>query len=195
MGKRTKEIVLLHAREVLLVLFEVSLPIIGSNSRYRSGLDKLSQKVTAEQETLARRIYYLKRMGFIETFVEEKERYVEITPKGLKQIQNINDRYPTIPRSEAWDGKWRIVIFDIPDKYNSSRNLFRRRLILMGFEKIQESVYAFPFECTDIIARQSKLLQISGFVLVMISDIIQGESDLIFHFIENGILEKHDIES
>ncbi len=40
-----------------------------------------------------------------------------------------------------WDGKWRIVIFDIPEQKRIIRNLFRRRLKGWGFIRWQQSVW------------------------------------------------------
>ncbi len=42
---------------------------------------------------------------------------------------------------EEWDGKFRIVIFDIPEQKRVIRNLFRRRLKEWGFKRWQQSVW------------------------------------------------------
>ncbi len=42
---------------------------------------------------------------------------------------------------EEWDGKYRIVIFDIPEQKRVIRNLFRRRLKEWGFRRWQQSVW------------------------------------------------------
>jgi len=48
---------------------------------------------------------------------------------------------------KKWDGKWRIVVFDIPEKKKGVRNALRRKLKELGFYELQKSVFVFPYEC------------------------------------------------
>ena len=40
-----------------------------------------------------------------------------------------------------WDGKWRIVMFDIPEKRREHRERLRRALSELEYEPIQKSVF------------------------------------------------------
>lgn len=66
-----------------------------------------------------------------------------------------------------WDGKWRLVIFDIPQEFHSKRNQFRRRLKTLGFCKIQKSVFAFPYPCEEELSRYCQELNISDYINVI----------------------------
>ena len=46
-----------------------------------------------------------------------------------------------------WDGKWRIVIFDIPEKLRRGRDALRDKLKNLGFYELQKSVFVFPYQC------------------------------------------------
>lgn len=48
-----------------------------------------------------------------------------------------------------WDKKWRIVIFDIPEKKKRLRETFRFQLKRLGFLELQKSVFVLPFECRN----------------------------------------------
>ena len=48
-----------------------------------------------------------------------------------------------------WDGKWRIVAFDVPEKKKPEREALRRKLRELGFYELQKSVFVFPYECKD----------------------------------------------
>lgn len=52
-------------------------------------------------------------------------------------------------RAGHWDGKWRIVLFDIPEKIKPARDALRHKLKELGFYELQKSVFVFPFECKD----------------------------------------------
>ena len=47
------------------------------------------------------------------------------------------------------DGEWRIVIFDIPEKFKKAREALRMKLKELGFLELQKSVFIFPYECED----------------------------------------------
>jgi len=46
-----------------------------------------------------------------------------------------------------WDGKWRIVVFDIPEKIRKGRDALRSKLKELGFYELQKSVFIFPYNC------------------------------------------------
>lgn len=49
----------------------------------------------------------------------------------------------------AWDGRWRIVMFDIPKKHNAGRDALRRKLVQIGMHLFQESIFVYPYPCSD----------------------------------------------
>lgn len=51
----------------------------------------------------------------------------------------------------AWDGKWRVVTFDIPEKHAGLRRTVRNMLLRAGFIRLQHSVWIFPHECEELI--------------------------------------------
>lgn len=48
-----------------------------------------------------------------------------------------------------WDGKWRLVVFDIPEKLKKGRDALREKLKKLGFYELQKSVFVFPYECKN----------------------------------------------
>lgn len=66
-----------------------------------------------------------------------------------------------------WDGKWRIVIFDIPESKKLVRNVLRRKLKSWGFERWQKSVWASKKNLTEPLRSLIKDLEIEDWVLVI----------------------------
>ena len=77
----------------------------------------------------------------------EGQKVVEITEKGKIRALCYKMEDLKINKPVRWDKKWRIVIFDIPEKYKRIRDLFRMNLKLMGFYNLQESVLVHPYSC------------------------------------------------
>lgn len=193
MKRYKKEIVKLTAKEILLSIFDLATPFFEADRYYRVPVRKYREQREFERSAFLEKVRYLKKQGLIENFIEGKERYIEITPKGLKRIDQIKFDALRIDRSVNWDGKWRVVIFDIPEERHLERDVFRFHLGKLGFQKVQESVYVYPFECTDIINELASRHRITDYTLIMISDIIQGEEDFIEYFLDQNVLNKDDL--
>ncbi len=48
-----------------------------------------------------------------------------------------------------WDGKWRLVFFDVPEKYRYGRDALRDKIKELGFYEIQKSVFIYPYNCKN----------------------------------------------
>lgn len=72
---------------------------------------------------------------------------VKITKAGMTKALTYELENMRLNIPKKWDGKWRVIIFDIPKKYNRVRDLFRMRLKQLGLYKLQESVYVSPYPC------------------------------------------------
>jgi phenylacetic acid degradation operon negative regulatory protein len=74
---------------------------------------------------------------------------VRATEKGKKRaiISDIDNLKIHVPMS--WDGKWRMVMFDIPESRRSDRVFLAQKLSDLGFLMIQKSCWIHPFECRN----------------------------------------------
>lgn len=100
-------------------------------------------------------VYYLKKRGCIKT---SRQGAILITPKGVEKILKIKLRQKT--KIKRRDGKWIMVIFDIPEKQRRKRDLLRDFLVFMGYQKFQESVWICPYEVfheTETIVKEYNL--------------------------------------
>lgn len=105
--------------------------------------------------------------------------YLEITDKGHKLIKNFDYDELKLPNSKAWDKKWRLVIFDIPDKKKKERNAFSEKLKDSGFYPLQESVFIYPHDCQDEIDFICGFLFIEAYVnYFVIESVDKKEGDL-----------------
>lgn len=85
-------------------------------------------------------------------------------------------------KHEKWDGKWRLLIFDIPEKKRHKRDSFRELLNNYGFKELQRSVWVTPYKIPriiDDIIWEEKLI---GFTRVMTIIEIDYDQDLKKYF-------------
>ena len=81
-------------------------------------------------------------------------------------------------KRHAWDKKWRIVIFDIPEKIKKVRESFRYHLKRLGFRELQHSVFVLPFECHNEIEYLVEFYNARRFVRFIEAYHIDNELDL-----------------
>ena len=125
----------------------------------------------------------MKRRRIIE-FRENKngETIIKITKKGKERVLKYKLQDLTIPKPNKWDGLWRIVIFDIPNKKKLARDTLRNKLQNLGFYKIQKSVFVYPYECEDEIEFIKAIFNIQQYVLLIRAKEIDNEELLHHHF-------------
>jgi len=101
-----------------------------------------------EQEKVKKLFLKIYKNRLVE-FKEKGDRQIlEITDKGKKQIVEFNIDTIKI-KTQKWDGKWRVVVFDIPETKKIAREVLRDKLKEIGFVKLQKSVWICPYECQN----------------------------------------------
>ena len=87
-----------------------------------------------------------------------------------------------IIRPKSWDGKWRIVIFDIPHYLKQTRESLRLIFKKMNFYPLQKSVFIYPFDCQKEIEFVTEWHRANKYVRFIIADSIDNEFFLRKHF-------------
>lgn len=128
---------------------------------------------------LGRIIKRLEKQEMISIKKQGKQIAIEITEKGKRRLLEYDFENIEL-KSKRRDGKWRLVIFDIPEEKKSSRDVFRRKLLELDFIRLQDSVFASAFPCKNEIDFLCHYLEISDFVTLMSLDRIERGEELLF---------------
>ena len=91
--------------------------------------------------------YNLKRQELIEIKKKNHQIYISLTEKGRKKAGMFQIDSLEIKKPKKWDGKWRLVIFDISQLKKFYREAFRGKLKELGFYQLQKSVWVHAFDC------------------------------------------------
>jgi len=100
---------------------------------------------------------------------------VKISEKGKKKLLKFNLEKMQL-NHKKWDGKWRIIIYDIFTSKRQEAELFRRTLKRLKFLKLQRSVYLTPFKCHDEIEYLRQVCNIGKEVLILTVSGIENET-------------------
>ena len=101
-----------------------------------------------------------------------------LTDKGRKQAITFNIDNMAIKKPKKWDKKWRLVLFDIPEKHKPAREAIRNVLKRLGFYEYQKSVFIHPYECQKEIDFVVEYFNIRQHVRTLTADNLDNEIHL-----------------
>lgn len=114
--------------------------------------------------------------------LEWRDSKLRLTQKGERELRNLTLSEYSQKRPRKWDKKWRVLIFDIPEHRKGLRLKIRRTLNVIGFVRLQDSVWVYPYDCEDLIALLKADFHVGDDVLYMIVDSIERDKKLRSHF-------------
>ena len=101
-----------------------------------------------KRKQLMRSLYNLRAKNFVKLIREDNNNItVELTENGRTIIKEMDIDRIQLEKPEFWDKKWRLVVFDIPEKKKMARESLRMKLKDLGFRKFQHSIWVTPFSC------------------------------------------------
>lgn len=99
-----------------------------------------------------------------------------LTEKGEKKLHYLSLRDYHMPTPKKWDERWRVLIFDIPEKRKGLREKIRNTLVMVGFVRLQDSVWIYPYDCEDLITLLKADFKIGKDMLYMIVDTLEYDT-------------------
>ena len=137
-------------KETLLFIAKAGLIMVAASSPYflhsvakNFFNDALPKMIRAR----ARKLQELKKRKLISfRQLATGEVRIELSKDGHKLIRQYNLATMTIKKPAKWDGKWRIIIYDIPQYKRQASNAFREKLRDLGLFKIQKSVWVSAYD-------------------------------------------------
>ena len=110
------------------------------------------------------------------------KRYACITEAGEQMLELESLREKSMKKPKRWDGRWRVVLFDIPERRRGVRNRLRLFMQEYGFVRLQDSVWIYPYDCEDLIALAKANFRIGVDALYMIVEQLERDAHLREHF-------------
>lgn len=154
-------------RDLILITLEAAVDYSVDLADYYSNPKHFSVhwQPRYSKSALSTAISRLRKKGFVEKTIDEGKVILKLTEAGREWLF-FNKSDDLI----EWDGIWRLVIFDIPEKHARVRDILRRRLKEWGFNIWQKSVWASKKPLTEHLRKLVKDLKVEDWVLVMESN-------------------------
>jgi hypothetical protein len=161
-----------------VVLVAATIPNAAQLLRYMPGYKKGARFNYQAKTALGR----LAVKGLVKFEERDGRRYARVTEEGEKILALESARDASSRKPRHWDGRWRVVIFDIPEYRRGIRNRLRLFMSEYGFVRLQDSVWIYPYDCEDLIALAKANFRVGVDVLYMIVEKLERDKHLREHF-------------
>ena len=104
--------------------------------------------------------------------------FLELTKKGEIELELLEIKDWKVDKPKKWDGRWRMLIFDIPETKRPLRDKVRRTLFSIGFSRLQDSVWVYPYPCEDLVNLLKVDFKVGKDLLYLIVDSIENDKYL-----------------
>lgn len=138
---------------------------------------RIKEKIRKEWE-IKRSIKRLQSMDYIK--INEARKKVYLTEKGFLEFI----KFRIHDNKGIWDSKWRMIIFDIPEKKRQQRDFLRKQLKWLGFKELQKSVWIFPYDIRKDVEELLSICKpdIGGDIRFLTTEKIDSDKDLREYF-------------
>jgi len=124
---------------------------------------------------LRRALERLESQKMVEVVKEENMQVIRLNVKGKRKILKYSLDSLVIEKPKRWDGKWRIVLYDVPNYSRGLADMMRSTLKTLGFYPIQKSVMLIPYPCKDQIDFLREYYFLGGNVQYMVVDQLEND--------------------
>ncbi len=157
--------------------------ILQTLSRSKTGLVNSFET----QYTYLKKLKQIKRADFTRAVWRmQKQKLLRVVKKGNnKSLMLTQEGQLLILISKAkniavkaWDGIWRLIIFDIPEDFRDKRDQLRWLLKRNGFVKLQASVFISPYPLNREAIKYLKETKLISFIRILRVDEMDDDEDL-----------------
>lgn len=157
---------------------------------FLSAVKSASQELMEEFLARYKRKKYLKdtlRRYKKQGLIRDAKRQTTVTAKGRKFFGRETLRRKFLERSQSiknWDGKWRLITFDVPIKYRKERDLLRSLLREFGFYQLQKSVWVYPDYMSEELWKLLVDYKLDKFCKVMLVEFMERDDEIKKYFFD-----------
>ncbi len=123
-----------------------------------------------KRESVRTTLWRLQKKGLVE---QAQNGELKLSERGAELVKQ-KEGHP----EEPWDGKWRLITFDVPEKRRRERDWLRNALMNAGYTFVQRSVFLGKKPIPRVIFETIQERDLSKFVRLIVIGEIDDETFL-----------------
>lgn len=132
--------------------------------------------------TIRRTVLRLQKRHLVTWRKRGSEPVLALTDAGRRQVLRHRLDTLSLKRAKRWDGRWRVVTFDIPEERKAAREALRAKLRHLEFYQLQRSVFITPHDCREVVAFLKEFYDLGRCVQYLEASHIDCREQLREHF-------------
>jgi len=126
---------------------------------------------------ITRSIKNLADSGLIELLEGGQGEYARLTKSGRMKATSYKLNATSSLVNPAWDGRWRIILLDLPEARKAEREALRYLLKKAGFIMLKNSAWVSPFPFEFLFQNLKKDFGLSTELMIIVTDSLDGETE------------------
>ncbi len=150
MDQKTKRLGTIQRKILLLLLAGLALGLTQSLKKHWWILKQIPKEwKKIDRQALERAINSLYTSHLVlEKHHKDGTTTLVLNENGKQRALRFNIDKMEIKKPAQWDKKWRIVMFDVPEKLKRLRDSLRLHFKEIGLIELQKSVFVYPYPCS-----------------------------------------------
>ncbi|MFD1737201.1 phenylacetic acid degradation operon negative regulatory protein PaaX [Bacillus salitolerans] len=132
----------MNTRSMIFTLYGDYIRHYG-NKIWIGSLIKLLNEFGHNDQAVRAAISRMSKQGWVESEKQGNKSYYFLSSQGVTRIEEAANRIFKL-RPEKWDGKWRVLMYTIPEEIRNIRDELRKELIWSGFGTFSNSCWVSP---------------------------------------------------
>ena len=158
----------LNTRSMIFTLYGDYIRHYG-NEIWIGSLIRLLKEFGHNEQSVRAAISRMNKQGWVQSRKEGNKSYYFLTPIGIDRMEEAANRIFKL-NPEEWDGKWRMLIYSIPEERRNVRDELRKELVWSGFGTISNSCWISPNDLTKQVYSLLDKYEINDHVHYFVSD-------------------------
>ena len=143
-------------------------------------LNLKGQEATSKARyAVARSLKGLRESGLVESHFSGQNDYARLTPAGKRKAASVELESETALLNPNWDGKWRVILLDLPESRKSERESLRYLLKKAGFTCLKNSAWVSPYPFEHLFMNIKKDLGLETELVIMTTDTLDAETEAV----------------
>lgn len=138
--------------------------------------DILGNEASKSKYAIIRSIKGLQEAGLVEQVSSGQNDYARLTKQGKKKALSIRLDSTDSLRAN-WDGKWRIILLDLPESRKNERESLRYLLKKAGFTCLKNSAWISPYPFEHMFYNIKKDLGLTTELMIIVTDNLDPETE------------------
>jgi len=165
------EIILRTLLAVGFIAFAVAMPNAVQIFKY------FDTKNARERARIKSAVVRLEQAGFVKR-KDGRGGIFMLTEKGREKAMRYAIGQMKIASLKTWDKKWRLVMFDVPEKKKQARRAINFALKRLGCAQYQKSIFITPFPCEKEIDFVGECFDVRDHIRIIVAVEVEGSESL-----------------